>query len=183
MRHWRLKRMNEKADEVDRRQLDIRTACHLWTKQSWWYIISQLEERNQREAFIVLWYNGFQKVYLSLYPRKIQIMQPLSPKNWVIRTLILLSLTVFWYKKSWKFGLFFLMFCTQISLTFSNQTMSTSIICVSVLVSSLMNIQKQNMINNFHVRVRTGKQKNIRLLENGINFSIVKLSWKSHIAL
>ena len=38
------------------------------------------------------------------------------------------------------------MFCTQISVTFSNQTISTSIICASVLLSSLINIQKQNMI-------------------------------------
>ena len=45
------------------------------------------------------------------------------------------------------------MFCIQISVTVSNQTISTSIICVSVLVSSLINIQRQNMINNFHVRI------------------------------
>ena len=64
-----------------------------------------------------------------------------------------------------------LLFCTQISETFSNQTISTSIICVSVLVSSLINKQKQNMINNFHVWVKTGKQRNIRLLENVIHSS------------
>ena len=51
----------------------------------------------------------------------------------------------------------FWMFCIQISVTFSNQTISTSIICVSVLVGILINIQKQNMINNFHARVKTGK--------------------------
>ena len=64
------------------------------------------------------------------------------------------------------------MFCTQINVTCHHQTISTSIICVSVLVSSLINIQKQNMIYNFHVWVKTGKQRNICLLENVINSSI-----------
>ena len=40
------------------------------------------------------------KVYLSLYPCKIQIIQSLSPNNLVIRTLIALSVTVSWHKKS-----------------------------------------------------------------------------------
>ena len=53
-------------------------------------------------------------------------------------------------------------------MTFNNQTISTSITCVSVLVSSLVNIQKQNMTNNFHVRVKTEKKRNIRLFENVI---------------
>ena len=48
----------------------------------------------------------------------------------------------------------FWMLCIQISVTFINQTISTSIICVSVLVSSLINIQEQNVINTFHVRVQ-----------------------------
>ena len=43
-------------------------------------------------------------------------------------------------------------------------------------MSSLINIQKQNMINNFHVRVKTGKQRKIRLFENVINSPIVTLS-------
>ena len=74
------------------------------------------------------------------------------------------------------------MFCIQICETFSNQTISTSIIFISVLVSSLIIIQKQNMINNFHVRVKTGKQRNIPLLEIIINSSIVTVSGKAHIA-
>ena len=172
--------------KVGQRQLEIRAACHLWKKHSWWDPISKLEERNQREAFLILWSNGFQKVYytprievrgvywnhhvrpsvpsvrpsvrpsvcpsvrpsvcpaaigfpahdcfpfapimMKLHmqtphesrmcpidfevkrsnPRKIQIMQTLSLNNWVIRTLILLSATVFWHKKSWKFGYHFL---------------------------------------------------------------------------
>ena len=68
------------------------------------------------------------------------------------------------------------MFCIQISVTFNNLTISKSKICVSVLVSSLINIPKQNMINNFHVRVKTGKQRNMLLLENVNNSSIVTLS-------
>ena len=129
--------------------------------------MSKLEERIQREVFLILWFNGFQKVYLSLYPCKIQIMRSFSLSNWVI------SVTVFWHKKSWIFWLLFLMFCTQISITSSNQTISTSIICAYVLVSSLINIQKENMINNFHVRIKTGKQRIICLSGNFINSSIV----------
>ena len=53
-----------------------------------------------------------------------------------------------------KIRIRFWMFCIQISVTFSNQTISTSIICFSVLLSSLINIQKQNMINNFNIRVQ-----------------------------
>ena len=45
-----------------------------------------------------------------------------------------------------KIRITFLMFCSQISVTFSNQTISTSIICVSVIVNNLIEIQKQNMI-------------------------------------
>ena len=130
-----------------------------------------------------LWYNGFQKVYLSLYPCKIPIMQSLSPNNLVLRTLIILSVTVFLPKKSRKFGLHFWKFCTQISVTLSNQSISTSKICISVLVSNIINIQKQNMINNFHVRVITGRQRNKRLLENVINSWTVTSSWESHVAL
>ena len=55
-------------------------------KHSWWDPISQLEVPNRRDAFLILWYDIFQKVYLSLYPCKIQIMQSLSPNNWVICT-------------------------------------------------------------------------------------------------
>ena len=68
------------------------------------------------------------------------------------------------------------MFCIQISVTFSNQTISTSIICVSVLVSSLINIQKQNMINNFHVRV----QQVTRGTYVYWRTSIIPLSWRYH---
>ena len=40
---------------------------------------------------------------------------------------------------------------------------------------------KQNMINNFHIRDNTGKQRNRRLLENVIYSGIVMLSGKSPV--
>ena len=63
----------------------------------------------------------------------------------------------FWHKKLKKNRMTFSVFCLQMSVTFSNQAISRNIICVSLLVSSFMNMQKQDMVNNFHIRVKKRK--------------------------
>ena len=98
-------------------------------------------------------------------------MQSLPLNNHVIR------LKFFHFGiKTKKIWISFLMFCLQIIKTFSTHTISTIINCVSVLESSLINMQNRDMIDNFQDRIKTGKQRNIRLLENVINSSIVMLS-------
>ena len=76
-----------------------------------------------------------------------------------------------------KIWITFLMFCTQISVIFSNQTISTIIIYVFVLVSSLINTQNQNMILNFHVRVKTGKTEEHTFIEERHSDAILKITY------
>ena len=124
------------------------------------------QDRYWREENHFFLYNGFKKVKLSLYSCKIQIMQSLSLDNQVER----LQFCDFWHHNLKKMRIGFSILCLKMSVIFSNRTISTSKICVFVQVGILINIQNKKMINNFHVRVRTGKQRNRRLFENFINF-------------
>ena len=67
-----------------RKHLENGTACHLWKKRSWREPISQSKESNKREACLIFWYNGLQKIDLSLSPCKIQIMQLLSSTEQIV---------------------------------------------------------------------------------------------------
>ena len=136
---------------------------------------SKLEERNQRDAFLILWYNGFQKVYLS---PKFKLCSYYH--HWTTQLFVPLSsyAQLCFGIKTMKIRITFWMFCIQISVSFSNQTISTSIIWVHVLVGSLINIQKQNMINKLKQEKRGHAFIGERLTHLSL---IVTSSWKSYI--